>query len=55
MSVELRAAELIDSQVTETHPTSISPLEKVLQMVRRDSRQSSAEYLDETTVPYGGE
>lgn len=55
MSVELRAAELIDSNVAETRQPSTSPLEKVIQFVRRDSRQSSDEYLDETNVPYGGE
>jgi hypothetical protein len=55
MSVELREAELIDSKATETRPPKTSPLEKAIQSVRRDSREASQEYLDETEVPYGGE
>jgi hypothetical protein len=31
------------------------PLDEVVQQVRRDAVTSSKEYLDETTVPHGGE
>jgi len=31
------------------------PLERALEQVRRDSREKAEEFLDETTVPHGGE
>lgn len=55
MAADLREAEQVDLKVTEARKTIVLPLEKIIQFVRRDCRQSSDEYLEETTVPHGGE
>jgi hypothetical protein len=55
------AAELHqDRQPTTSLPSdekkaTKQPLEAVVADVRRDSRKDSQLYLDETTVPHGGE
>lgn len=41
-------------QVTTDAPLT-TPLEKALQTVRDDSQRDADSYLDETTVPHGGE
>ena len=40
---------------TGTVAPDIAPLRQVLEIVRRDSRNETDEYLHETTVPHGGE
>jgi hypothetical protein len=38
-----------------TRPTPVQPIDEVVQQVRRDAVTNSKEYLEETTVPHGGE
>ena len=38
-----------------TRQTPARPLDEVLEQVRRDAVVNSQEYLEETTVPHGGE
>jgi hypothetical protein len=33
----------------------VLPVPEVLRQIRRDSRRDPQQYLDETTVPFGGE
>ena len=44
-----------DEAVSTPGKPKVLPLERVLDQVRRDSRQDTEEYLDETVVPHGGE
>jgi len=47
-------ADMQHSSVPAVAP-EIVPLPEILRQITRDSRSKPAEYLDETTVPYGGE
>ncbi|MHB0956604.1 MAG: hypothetical protein ACYC6N_21030 [Pirellulaceae bacterium] len=38
-----------------TRQTPTRPLEEIVQQVRQDAVKQSKEYLEETTVPHGGE
>jgi hypothetical protein len=38
-----------------TRQTPVQPIEEVMEQVRRDAVTNSKEYLEETTVPHGGE
>ena len=40
---------------TPVVPPEVTPLPEVLRQIQRDSRQNPQQYLDETTVPFGGE
>ena len=49
---------LMDLQEEAVVPTAVPselPLEEVAKQVRHDARRESGKYLDETSVPKGGE
>ena len=65
MAIELQTKPLCDQAVQPADTARngvapetrdlVQPLEEILARVGRDSQQKSRQYLDETTVPHGGE
>lgn len=66
MAIELQTKQLHDQTVTTDKAVAdnaaapetrdrVQPLEEILARVGRDSQEKSRQYLDETTVPHGGE
>ena len=52
MSIET----IVQTEDTATQtPKTESPLETIVNLIRRDSREETGRYLEETTVPHGGE
>ncbi len=46
---------LLDEQVAATKTVETVLLKEIVDQIRRDSVEDSKAYLDETTVPHGGE
>jgi hypothetical protein len=55
MAIEFRTIRALEARNDAAEKTDISRLEVVVDQVRRDSRENAEGYLDETTVPHGGE
>lgn len=59
MTNEALVRETVDhpSEASRTSeaPAKVTTLEAVVNFVREDSRQDPQDYLDESTVPFGGE
>lgn len=56
MAAELHHEKQSTSSVEAAKETEVKkPLDAVVAEVQRDSRKDSQRYLDETTVPHGGE
>ena len=57
MNAELRTElEETRTESTETSvPAEVLPVRTVIDLIRRDSQRDPQQYLDETTVPHGGE
>ena len=53
--VEQAAADAHQDSAPAVAPAEIVPLPEILRQIARDSASKPREYLDETTVPYGGE
>jgi hypothetical protein len=54
MNVETKTLERPEGVLPPQQPAT-TPLEEVLEQVRRDSREDPQAFLDETVVPHGGE
>lgn len=54
MSADTIVLDRESSVSTPANPTSV-PVEKVLDGIRRDSREDVTSYLEETEAPHGGE
>ena len=55
MSTETRDRQAETAPTTPAKPSTVPPLEKVADAVRRDSRREPERYLDETVTQHGGE
>jgi hypothetical protein len=55
MTDKLQVADVPEEKAAATSITPSVLLKRVIAQIRRDSVEGSKEYLDETTVPHGGE